>query len=69
VFLTRLSRLGLLACVAVALVSLAVMPNWPLLWYRQLGNYEHFFPILVLPGPLLLLSLLRYRDRDAQFLS
>ncbi len=44
------------------------MPNWPLLWYRQLGNYEHFFPILVFPGPLLLLTLLRYRDRDAQLL-
>ncbi len=68
VFLTRLSRRGLSACAVVILVSLALMPNWPLLWYRQLGNYEHFFPILVLPGPLLLLSLLRYRDRDAQLL-
>jgi hypothetical protein len=68
VFLTRLSRRGLWACVALALASLAVMPNWPLLWLKQLGNYQHFIPILVLPGPLLLLALLRYRDRDAQFL-
>src|ERR1700722_18761452 len=68
VFLTRLSRRGLLACVVVVLLSLAVMPNWLLLWYRQLGNYEHFFPILVLPGPLLLLTLLRYRERDSWLL-
>lgn len=68
VFLARLSRRGLLACVVVVLASLAVLPNWPWLWFRQLGNYEHFFPILVVPGPLLLLALLRYRERDPQLL-
>lgn len=68
VFLTHLSRRGLLVCAIVVLVSLAVMPRWPLLWLRQTGNYEHFIPILVLPGPLLMLALLRYRDRDAQLL-
>ena len=68
VFLTRLSRRGLLACVVVGLASLALMPNWPLLWLRQTRNYEHFIPILVLPGELLALALLRYRNRDAQLL-
>jgi hypothetical protein len=68
VLLTRLSRRGLLACAVVVLASLAVMPNWPLLWWRQTGNYQHFFPLLVLPGPLLMLALLRYRDRDALLL-
>ena len=68
VLLTRLSRRGLVACGIVALVSLAVMPTWPLLWWRQTGNYQHFFPLLVLPGPLLALALLRYRDRDSQLL-
>lgn len=68
VFLTRLSLKGLLACVVVALLSLVVMPNWPWLWLRQTGNYEHFIPLLVLPGPLLLLALLRYRERDAWLL-
>jgi hypothetical protein len=65
VLLTRLSRRGALACAVVALVSLAVMPAWPGLWWGQTGNYQHFIPLLVLPGPLLLLALLRYRDRDA----
>ena len=68
VFLTRFSRRGLYACAAVGLVSLIVMPKWPLLWFRQLRNYEHFIPILILPGALLVLALLRYRKRDAQLL-
>ncbi len=65
VFLTRLSRRGFAACLIVGAISLIVMPRWPQLWIAQLGNYDHFIPLLVLPGPLLLLALWRYRDRDA----
>lgn len=68
VFLTRFSRHGLLACLFVAGLSFAVLPQWPLLWFRQAHYYEHFFPILIFPGPLLFLALLRYRDRDAWLL-
>ncbi len=68
VFVTRLTWRGLWACLAVALASLIIMPSWPLLWWKQIGNYEHFFPLMVLPGPLLLAALWRYRDRDAQLL-
>jgi hypothetical protein len=68
VFLTRISLRGVAACAVLAAISLAVMPNWPRLWLRQIGNYDHFFPFLVLPGPLLLLALVRYRDRDARLL-
>lgn len=68
VALTHLTRRGVVACVVVALLTLAVMPRWPLLWAGQLGFYEHFTPLLVLPGPLLALALLRYRDRDALLL-
>jgi hypothetical protein len=68
VFLTRLSRRGFVACAVVGLASLAILPNWPSLWFRQIGNYQHFIPILVLPGELLALALLRYRNRDAQLL-
>ena len=66
--LTHYSRRGFVACAVVGLASLAIMPNWPLLWFRQIGNYQHFIPILVLPGELLALALLRYRSRDAQLL-
>jgi hypothetical protein len=68
VFLTRLSRRGLLACLFVAGLSLAVLPHWPLMWLRQAHYYDHFFPLLVFPGPVLLLALLRYRERDAWLL-
>lgn len=68
VFFTRLTRNGFFACVVVAIASLIVMPRWPLLWWRQAGNYQHFIPLLVLPGPLLLLGLYRYRSRDAWLL-
>jgi hypothetical protein len=68
VFLTRLSRRGLLACIFVAALSFAVLPQWPWLWLGQAHYYEHFIPLLVFPGPLLLLALLRYRDRDAWLL-
>ncbi|MBZ5721897.1 MAG: hypothetical protein LAO03_16105 [Acidobacteriia bacterium] len=65
VALTHLSRRGVAACIVVLLVSLAIMPRWPALWIGQLGYYQHFIPLLVLPGPVLILALLRYRDRDA----
>ena len=68
VFLTRLTRRGLLACLFVGALSLLVLPRWPLLWLGQTYYYEHFIPLFVFPGPLLLLALLRYRDRDAWLL-
>ena len=68
VFLSRFSSRGLLACAVVGILSIAVMPSWPVLWLKQTGNYQHFFPLLVLPGPLLLLALFRYRDRDVLLL-
>jgi hypothetical protein len=68
IFLTYLNRRGLIACLVLAILSLIVKPSWPWLWMRQFGKYEHFIPLLVLPGPLLLLALLRWRDRDARLL-
>ena len=68
VFLTHASRRGVVACVLLGILSLIIMPAWPLRWLAQFGHYEHFIPLLVLPGPLLLLALAQYRDRDAIFL-
>lgn len=68
VFLTRCSRKGFIACVIFGALSLVLLPRWPQLWVGQMGNYQHFYAILVLPGPLILLSLLRYRDRDSWLL-
>jgi hypothetical protein len=68
VFLTRASGRGVAACIIVGALSLAVMPKWPLLWIAQLGHYNRFVPLMIFPGPLLLLAILRYRDRDAMLL-
>jgi hypothetical protein len=65
VALTHLTRRGVIACAVVVLLSLVLMPRWPFLWMGQLGHYEHFIPLRVLPGPLLALALWRYRERDA----
>jgi hypothetical protein len=68
VFLTHLSRRGLIACILVALFSLLLMPTWPARWLSEIGNYEYFIPILLLPGPALLLALLHRNDRDSHLL-
>jgi hypothetical protein len=68
VFLTRLSRRGLVACALAAGLSLIVLPQWPRLWLGQAHDYEHFIPLCVFPGPLLALASLRYRERDAWLL-
>jgi hypothetical protein len=68
VALTHLSRRGVLACAIVVALTLAVMPTWPLLWIARTSHYSRFIPLLILPGPLLLLALRRYRERDAWLL-
>ena len=68
VAVTRLSKTGVIACLGVLAVSFAVLPRWPWLWIAHFGEYQRFIPLLIFPGPLLLLALVRYRDKDAIFL-
>lgn len=66
--LTHLSWRGVAASLAVAVISLFVMPAWLLRWVPQLTGYQHFIPLLVFPGPVLFLALLRHRERSARLL-
>jgi hypothetical protein len=66
--LTHLTRVGVGLSVGLGLGSLLVMPDWPLRWLSQVGSYQRFVPLLLFPGPLLLVALARYRDRDARLL-
>jgi hypothetical protein len=68
VALTHLSRTGLIAGAVLLLASFVLRPRWPLDWIPQLYGYQHFVPLLVVPGPLLALALWRWRDRDALLL-
>jgi hypothetical protein len=66
--LTHLTRKGIIGCVVLVTLTFLIMPSWPAHWVPQLKGYQHYFPILVFPGPLLLSALFAYRERDAQFL-
>jgi hypothetical protein len=68
VFLTHLSRPGVIGCIIFAALTLMLMPTWPVQWMHHFGDYECFIPLLVFPGPLIALACLRYRDRDALLL-
>jgi hypothetical protein len=68
IFLSTATRKGALACVALAAISFLLMPGWLPQWLSHIHDYARFIPLLVLPGPLLLLSLLRYRAADARVL-
>lgn len=68
VALTHLSRRGILACAAILALSLALTPRWYWQWPHQIGAYQHFIPLLVVPGFLLLLAAWKIRDRDARLL-
>jgi hypothetical protein len=68
VVLTRLSKVGLISIAVFFVLSIAIYPTWPLVWIKQLGPFQHYFPLLTIPGPLLLLALTRRHDRDARLL-
>jgi hypothetical protein len=68
VALTRLSRKGIAAASLLILASFAISLRWPAAWLPQLHGYQHFIPLLVLPGPLLVLALWRWRESDAWLL-
>ncbi|HEY1462724.1 MAG TPA: hypothetical protein VGF44_04840 [Terriglobales bacterium] len=65
---THPSKKGLIACLLAGALSLIAMPAWPKYWFGQLGRYDHFFPIFIFPGFLLVLSFLKYRDPDSLLL-
>ena len=68
VFLTHWSKRGVFACLIFVGLTFITMPSWLKSWFAQAVRYEYFVPIIILPGPLLLLALLKYRRRDAQLL-
>lgn len=66
--LTHLSRKGIIAAGVLLAASFAVRPHWLSEWISLIHGYPHFFPLLVVPGPILVLSLWRWHDRDAWLL-
>ncbi|MBI5950660.1 MAG: hypothetical protein HY865_03285 [Chloroflexi bacterium] len=66
----RPTRLGIGLTLAIGIASLVVYPSWLPVWLGQISTYQGMIPpLLVLPlGPLMLLALLRPRERKAWIL-
>lgn len=66
----RWSRGTLLAALGLVAVSLLVRPSWPLEWLRHgnLGTFNGFSPIAVLPGIVLLAAAVAWRTREGRLL-
>ncbi len=68
VFLTRMTKRGAISCAAFVAATFIIRPTWFKNWISQALSYQHFFPLLVFPGPFLLLALVKYRKRGAWLL-
>jgi hypothetical protein len=65
----RPSRDAILGCIAVGLVSFALLPSWLLDWHTNTASLVgHPPPILTPVGALVLLALLRWRRPEARLL-
>ena len=54
---------------AIVVLSLAILPSWPLDWYHNItARPEKFSPIRTGLGPLLVLAALRWRRKEARLL-
>lgn len=64
------TRSGMALVAITLLVSVLAYPGWITTWLSQTGQYNGFVPLLTPLGPILLLSLLRWRDsRTRTFLA
>jgi hypothetical protein len=68
VLVTRAHKSGLVLTASLLLACFIILPKWPWLWFSHFHSYVRFIPLMVIPGPLLLLAIWRYRDPDAVFL-
>ncbi|WP_129671599.1 hypothetical protein [Candidatus Chloroploca sp. Khr17] len=62
----RWNRYAIIGTAAIVGLSLLVMPDWPVRWITQTGQYQGFVPVFTWAGPLLLTSLFFWRNRQAR---
>jgi hypothetical protein len=69
-FLTQKpNRIGILLAGVLLAVSLILYPSWISDWFHTVHNFIGSPPLLTLPlGPLILLALIRYRDKRSWLL-
>lgn len=65
---TAPTKRGILSCLVLLSLAFFIMPDWLSFWLSHLNRYVRYIPLFVIPGPVLGLALLRYRERDARML-
>jgi hypothetical protein len=61
--------LGLAAALAVTILSVLLLPRWPVDWLAAVRSVDHIRPWIVIPGGLvLLLALSKWRHWEGRFL-
>jgi hypothetical protein len=64
------NKAGLAVAIVLGILSLVIYPTWPMVWLKQLSGYKGTVPpFFFLPlGPLMLIALIRWRNRGAWLL-
>jgi len=62
------SRRTLISGAAFVVLSLALMPEWPLRWLHALGTMPQHAPVVMPGGALLLLGFLRWRTPEGRLI-
>lgn len=62
------TKKGVIASVGVLLLSLLVLPSWPVDWFRNVVTHSMFRPLWGVPGVVLLLALVHWRRAEARLL-
>ena len=64
----KISKMGLIGAIGFGLISLVLLPSWPLSWLEISKQTRHLIPVLYGPGPLLILAVLRWRVPEGRLL-
>jgi hypothetical protein len=65
----KVNRTGVILTGVLLVVSFLIYPNWLFVWLQETRTYRGTPPLLSLPlGPIVLLALLKFRDRRAWLL-
>jgi hypothetical protein len=65
----RPSWRSILICAALMLMSIVILPSWPLDWLQNTKAHDSAMPLLSVPGALLVCALLAWRDSRARLLT
>lgn len=64
----RWKRLPIIVGAVLTVLSVIVMPTWPMIWLKQIRTYTGFIPVATGLGVLLPLSVLAWKEKEARLL-